>query len=112
MNKHRKVIDNTEDAWDLRELGADIESAVESQQNSAEIDAALALQMISIRLPIGLLEDLKVIAQINGIGYQPLIRKVLQRFAIEECKKLMADYANKIARGEIAPEKDAEKRCA
>jgi hypothetical protein len=37
--------------------------------------------MISIRLPVQLIEQLKVIAQHSGIGYQPLMRDVLSRFA-------------------------------
>ncbi len=47
----------------------------------ALVDKALGLQMISIRLPVRLIEQLKVIAMHRGIGYQPLMRDVLGRFA-------------------------------
>lgn len=45
-----------------------------------DINDALSLQPISIRLQKGLIENLKTIAELNGIGYQPLIRQALTRF--------------------------------
>lgn len=57
----------------------------------ASLDDALALQMISIRLQKNLIDDLKVIAQANGIGYQPLMRDVLSRFARSEIQNIMRD---------------------
>lgn len=58
---------------------------------SAEVDAALGLQAISIRLHKGLLDDLKLIANENGIGYQPLIRQALTRFANAEIKRMLRE---------------------
>lgn len=57
----------------------------------ASLDDTLALQMISIRLQKKLIEDLKVIARANGIGYQPLIRDILSRFARSETQNIMRD---------------------
>jgi hypothetical protein len=51
----------------------------------------LGLIPISIRFPKALVTDLKAIAQINGMGYQPLIREVCRRFAEAEKKAMLAD---------------------
>ncbi len=40
--------------------------------------------MISLRLPVQLVEDYKTIAADAGIGYQPLMRDILIRFAQHE----------------------------
>lgn len=66
-----------------------------SSAYEAGLDDALALQMISIRLQKSLIEDLKVIAQANGIGYQPLMRDVLSRFARSEIQNIMRDAINR-----------------
>lgn len=42
-----------------------------------EIDRSLGLQLISIRLPVALIEDYKLAAQISGVLYQPLMREAL-----------------------------------
>ena len=70
------------DRWDDGRLGRDERFVgVAPAAEELRVDTALGLQMISIRLPARLLEQLKVIAGHNGIGYQPLIRDVLSRFA-------------------------------
>ncbi len=43
-------IDGSEDAWDERHLGADEEFVSVAEADDSGIDAALDLQMISIRL--------------------------------------------------------------
>ena len=119
-------IEGTAEAWENRELGCDetfaqLSKLTESDQNA--IDEALDLQMISIRLQKGLLESLKAIASLNGIGYQPLIKQVLQRFVDGEMKMIAMEYAKQLEaqRKEFAqkevPKKDEktaakEKRCA
>lgn len=52
------------------------------------VDESLAMQMISIRLPKRLLDDLKLIAKKEGLGYQPLMRRVLTRFASAELRAM------------------------
>ena len=70
------------DRWDDGRLGRDERFVgVAPAAEELRVDTALGLQMISIRLPARLLEQLKVIAGHSGIGYQPLIRDVLSRFA-------------------------------
>ena len=54
------------------------------------------MQMISIRLPKSVIDDFKVIAQLEGLGYQPLMRTALVRFAECEAKRVMREYAAKV----------------
>jgi len=84
------------DKWESGELGQD-ENHVKKVDISleGELDSALGLQMISIRLQKQLIDDLKFIAQANGIGYQPLMRDVLSRFARSEIKNIMRDVAER-----------------
>jgi hypothetical protein len=75
--------------WETGELGSSLEHAVPvSRAHDAAVDDALSMQMISIRLPKSLIEDLKYFAEREGLGYQPLIRKVLLRYASHEYKSL------------------------
>lgn len=55
------------------------------------IDESLELQMISIRLQRSLLANLKAIAQFHGVGYQPLIRDLLNRFAKSETQNILRE---------------------
>lgn len=69
--------------WENGTLGRDATHTAIASGSKQETDAALGLQQLSIRLPESLLEDLKRIAEHQGIGYQPMIRDLLSRFA--EC---------------------------
>ncbi len=70
------------------ELGAS-ENHVEvaSMADMSAFNDALSLQAISIRLQKNLVSDLKSIAESYGIGYQPMVRDLLQRFVIAEENK-------------------------
>ncbi|MEA3277783.1 MAG: hypothetical protein U9Q81_21385 [Pseudomonadota bacterium] len=61
--------------------------------NEAAIDTALELQPISIRLQKSLIEDFKLIAQLSGLGYRPLMRQVLARFADCEKTRILREFA-------------------
>lgn len=50
-----------------------------SQEEQKKIDEVLGLQMISIRLPQVLINNLKHLAKDDGIGYQPYIRQLLTK---------------------------------
>jgi hypothetical protein len=79
--------------WDNGTLGRDeAYVAVAPQSSALTIDDALGLQMISIRLPKELIEAFKAIASVNGMGYQPLMRTTLQRFADSELKRMALDF--------------------
>lgn len=88
----------TDTAWESGELGENLESAKPaSAEMERAVNDALGLQLISIRLPKSVIEDFKVIAQIEGIGYQPLMREALVRYAESESKRMMREYASKVA---------------
>lgn len=92
--KKEKII-GTAEVWESGELGQDVEHAVVAPVALAQqIDDVLGLQMISIRLPKELIDDFRMIAQVNKIGYQPLMRDALKRFAEAELKKMAVQYAN------------------
>jgi predicted DNA binding CopG/RHH family protein len=92
MNNQTNDHDEEVCAWETGALGASAEHVkVASPAHHAAVDEALGLQMISIRLPKDLIEDLKFIASREHLGYQPLIRRVLLRFAAHEFKNIATE---------------------
>lgn len=92
MSTHEKEILGTEDAWDSGVLGTEEQFVAVSQHSTDDlINEALSLQPISIRLQKGLIENLKTIAELNGIGYQPLVRQALTRFVDCEMKRIATE---------------------
>lgn len=90
--------------WDERRLGADPEHAQVASDISQELDAALELHPISIRLQKSLVENLKHLAVLHGLGYQPLIRQILTRWVECEAKQMLAQQANaQLAEANVAP---------
>lgn len=84
-------------AWESGELGRDEEHVRRvSPERQSAIEAKMGLQMISIRLPREMLKHLKLIAEINGIGYQPLIRDVLSRFARSEINNIVYQMQSQV----------------
>ncbi len=82
----------SDDAWDSGELGRDEEfTKVVDDVDDAVIDAALDLTPVSIRLQRSLIDNFKMIAKQHGIGYQPLMRQVLTRFAVHETRQMAND---------------------
>jgi len=94
---NHKIYD-TEEAWETRQLGAEEAYVAVVEQNDAAIDAALELQPISIRLHKSLIEDFKIIAGMSGLGYQTLMRQVLNRFADCEKKRILRELASEFAK--------------
>lgn len=60
---------------------------------SPNLDDKIGLKPISIRFPVPLLEDLKAMALINRMGYQPLIREICKRFVDAEKRAFARDLA-------------------
>ncbi len=88
----RETIESTEEAWDLKELGATEKfAAIAPDDVQMLTDQHLDLQPISIRLEKSLIEDFKLIASLQGIGYQPLMRQILKRFADFEKKQILRE---------------------
>ena len=95
---------NTE-LWESGHLGRDEQYAQVAVGSKEAVDDALGLQLISIRLQKGLLNDLKRIADHHGIGYQPMIRDLLNRFASAEIKKILVERLEQI---KVEEQQDAE----
>lgn len=94
MKKSEKI-EGTIENWESGKLGADEQYVRKvSPERQKEIDDVLGLQAISIRLPKDLIEQFKLIAKINGVGYQPLMRDALKRFAESEIKILLNRMAS------------------
>lgn len=93
MNK--PTVPASDEAWDERVLGADDEFVkVADSSITADIDEAACTQMISLRVQKSLIEDFKVIASLNnGIGYQTLMKQILQRFVDSEKKRIFRELA-------------------
>ena len=102
MNATAKVVP-TDDEWEDRSVGAQEEHVGEAPDITAAVDAALELYPISIRLQKSLVESLKALASLNGLGYQPLIRQILTRWVDSELKQMVIQRASEIAtRSQIA----------
>ncbi len=99
-----KKIKSTPEAWELGELGEDEKYAKKAIVDEGVLDDALELQMISVRLQKSLIDDLKNFALLEGLGYQPLMRRVLQRYVDGEKKMI----ANKCIAASIQAQKEAE----
>lgn len=65
-------------------------------EDANAVNDALGLQMISIRLQRGLLQNLKLIADHHGIGYQPMIRDLLNRFVRSEIRDILRDLMDAV----------------
>ena len=99
------LIVGTSDAWDDGALGRSAEHAKVVNKDIAEaIDNSMGLKSISLRLQESLIEDLKTIAMVNGMGYQPLIRTVLTRFAESELRQIAKHQAEVATAKRIASE--------
>lgn len=110
-----KKIIGTPEAWEDGSLGREEEFVrVSKNVDDAELNEAAGLQPISIRLQKSLIEDFKMIAEINGIGYQPLIRQVLKRFADSEKRRILreksADMRSLDDDGQHDPDNGEDKR--
>lgn len=81
------------------ELDDDLEenTVAATDLQASEIDDAIGLQMISIRLQRTLISNLKLIADYHGVGYQPLIRDLLNRFAKSELGSILREIEQKQA---------------
>lgn len=89
----KKLIPGTEEAWESRELGASEAHAMRAPQElESKVEESLGMQMISIRLDKSLIESFKVIAEYHGVGYQPLMRDALKRFADGEMKSIVSGF--------------------
>lgn len=98
----------SDEAWDDEILGADPDymKAADEAIESA-VDEAAGTQLISIRLQKSMIESFKAIAAANkGIGYQTLMKQILQRFIECEMKRVWNEHiAEQMAVRRAAAEK-------
>lgn len=89
MSKKSSILGTTE-AWESGALGSSEEHVRKtSDETKQKIDEALGLQAISIRLPKATIETYKNLAKMHGVGYQPLMRDAICRWAESELKQLL-----------------------
>ncbi|MDY1548362.1 hypothetical protein [Luteibacter sahnii] len=89
-----KKIPGSAENWENGVLGNVAKHAHQVSREDALAIAQAAgvnMQPISIRLPQHLLGVLKEIAKYHGVGYQPMIRDLLERWATGEIKTILAD---------------------
>lgn len=103
-----RKIETSENPWEKGDLGRDVEHAAVAQVDATKIDRALDLVPVSIRLQRSLIQDYKDIAELNGLGYQTLMRQILTRFAEAEKKRLLREAAS--AQREMVREERKRKR--
>lgn len=90
--------ENLTEQWESGQLGRDEACvSVASAEVEARVNQATAMKLVTMRLPVNLIEALKFIAQHHGIAYQPMIRDLLGRFAVSEYKKVMIEHAQALA---------------
>ena len=89
-------VPSCDEPWESGALGLDLESARAVELSEGDVNQSLGLKAISIRLEVELIETFKAIATIHGLGYQPLMRQVLRRFAESEMKRLLMERANEV----------------
>lgn len=91
--------------WENGELGrSEDHAAVAPAQYERELDHALAMKLVSIRLPIPLIETLKTIAEHHGIAYQPMVRDLLTRFARSEIHQIVSELDSMMQSAQCADE--------
>lgn len=101
-------IEGTIDAWESGLLGQDEQFVQKVEIDADEIDSALELQPISIRLPKALILDLKIFAELEGLGYQPLIRRILMRWVEGEKRTIANRYMAELLKAKEAALKEQE----
>lgn len=91
----KETIPASDEAWDERKLGADENFVkVASGDIAEQIFEAAGTQLISIRMQKSTIEDLKLIASLNGVGYQTLMKQVMQRFVDCEKKQIFRELVS------------------
>lgn len=112
MTTTKASIPSTDEAWDEETLGGDAESMkVVDKATKEAIDQDAGTQVISIRMQKSMVDAFKAIASANkGIGYQTLMKQILQRFLDGEMRRVWNEHlAEKLAKAESDPHKGKDK---
>jgi len=101
----RKLDADVTAKWESGEYGrSDAHVAVVPEEESLQLDSDLAMKLVSIRLPIPLIDALKAIAGHHGIAYQPMIRDLLMRFARSEFQQIHTDLNSRMEEAQATDE--------
>jgi uncharacterized protein (DUF4415 family) len=102
----------SDEAWDDETLGADPASMKVADKATADaLDEAAGAQLISIRMHKSMVDAFKAIAAANkGIGYQTLMKQILQRFIDGEMKRVWNDHLEQLAEKRSRSPKNKEKQ--
>ena len=88
MTKTLQIEDTTE-AWEDGSLGRSEEHIGKaSGQEMDDLNEAMGSRPVSIRLKESMITDLKMLATHEGLGYQTLIKNLLDRYIVCEFKML------------------------
>ncbi len=100
--------------WETGDLGTSDKHVRRSSKGAErDVDDAMGLQMISLRLQKDLLDKLKWIASHHRVNYQPMIRDVLARWARSEFLSIADQMRHEsLAREAIAAAKRAARKRA
>jgi uncharacterized protein (DUF4415 family) len=80
-------IQNTAEAWENGELGREaMHAEVSPKDVGIQVDEALDLEIISIRLEKDLIESFKILGKKYDISYKPLMRHALKSFIQSQIK--------------------------
>jgi predicted DNA binding CopG/RHH family protein len=106
----------SDEAWDDETLGADPASMKVADKATADaLDEAAGTQLISIRMHKSMVDAFKAIAASNkGIGYQTLMKQILQRFIDGEMKRVWNDHLEHLAekRQRVPKAKERQRKAA
>lgn len=87
--KDIEKFDKDNELWDSKKLGASAEHAVPvPPEFEKALDEATGLQLLSFRIQKSIIEQLKQLSKLEGIGYQPLMRKVITKYVRENEHRL------------------------
>lgn len=100
------IDDTITQQWESGALGRDPAHVRRAPAEvEAAVDQALAMKLVTIRLPNPMIEALKTIAHHHGIGYQPMVRDLLGRFVAQEIPAILSEIGERATAN--APEKTA-----
>jgi hypothetical protein len=88
-----------QDPWDSGDLGRSADHVgIVTEADCRAIDDSLGLHPVSIRLEKSLISNLKLIAELRNVSYQPLIRDLLNRFVDSEFKAILNEQSEQAKR--------------
>ncbi len=107
----------SDEAWDDETLGATAEfMKVANEATESASDDAAATQLISIRMQKSMIDSFKALATLNkGIGYQTLMKQILQRFLDFEMKRVWDEHLAQLAAqhaGEVEAPRHPKRKAA